>query len=57
MWRRLVLGKPTDILEERTASIFKVDELSSGLLFDPEDGGNTFPRNISEHIRLQSVTY
>jgi hypothetical protein len=40
----------TDVSEEHVASLFKVEEFSSGLLFglffDPQNGGDMFLRNV-----------
>jgi hypothetical protein len=44
----------TDVSEERTTSVFKVDKQTMqefgllGLLVDPEKEGNTFLRNVSQ---------
>jgi hypothetical protein len=52
MPRHTVRQKLIDVSEERTASIFRVDEISkqttSKKQTESEDGGSTFLRNVGE---------
>jgi hypothetical protein len=52
-----------DVSEDRTASFFMVQEYDKqeatsklNLLFDPEDVGSTFLRNVGKCLRLYGVT-
>jgi hypothetical protein len=51
MWRRVDLVW-TNVSEELTASAFRVEKTASEeptWFFYPEDGGDTFLRNVSSH--------
>jgi hypothetical protein len=52
MWRRVDLVS-TDVSKERIASIFRIEKLTrtqrEQVAADPEDGGDTFLRNVGSH--------
>jgi hypothetical protein len=50
-----------DVSEERIASIFRVVEkfskAASKQVYDPEDGGDTFLRNVGHHSTHYTASY